>query len=133
MQRGRPAIGKLGFRQTDYQRRRTAAAPICRRLPVSASRSSGRAGDSGAEQLQTATARFTTPGRARRQPYGIPSFGSKVLDDKVEYLRQIGVEFVLNTWVGRDVIDDLLEKHPFNAVFVGTGAPVEPWRSRART
>jgi glutamate synthase (NADPH/NADH) small chain len=56
--------------------------------------------------------------------YGIPNFklSKKVLDDKVEYLNRLGVKFVGNTWVGKDVTVDELFAQGFHAVFVGTGA-----------
>jgi glutamate synthase (NADPH/NADH) small chain len=56
--------------------------------------------------------------------YGIPNFklSKKVLDDKVAYLDKLGVKFVGNTWVGKDVTVDQLFERGFDSVFVGTGA-----------
>jgi glutamate synthase (NADPH/NADH) small chain len=58
--------------------------------------------------------------------YGIPNFKMRkeILQDKLEYLKRMGIEFKCNTVIGRDVsIDGLLEEG-YNAVFLGTGAPV---------
>jgi glutamate synthase (NADPH) small chain len=56
--------------------------------------------------------------------YGIPNFklSKDVLQDKLKYLEKLGVSFVGNTWVGKDVTIDDLFAQGFNAVFVGTGA-----------
>src|SRR4029079_11607727 len=56
--------------------------------------------------------------------YGIPNFklSKEVLQDKLAYLDKLGVGFVGNTWVGKDVTVDDLFAQGFNAVFVGTGA-----------
>lgn len=56
--------------------------------------------------------------------YGIPNFklSKEVLQDKLAYLDKLGVGFVGNTWVGKDVTIDDLFNQGFDAVFVGTGA-----------
>ncbi len=57
--------------------------------------------------------------------YGIPEFRlpKDIVAKEVEYLRNMGVEFILNTFVGRTVtIDDLLGDRGFDAVFIGSGA-----------
>lgn len=58
--------------------------------------------------------------------YGIPNFklSKKVLQDKLAYLAKLGVTFIGNTWVGKDVTIDQLFDQGFDAVFVGTGAGV---------
>ncbi len=59
--------------------------------------------------------------------YGIPSFKmhKAILDAKVDYLRSLGIEFVPNTVVGKDVsVDDLFDRG-FHAVFLGHGAAKE--------
>ncbi len=58
--------------------------------------------------------------------YGIPNFKMKkeLVDAKIEFLRRIGVKFVVNTWIGRDVGLDQLISEGFSAVFLGTGAGV---------
>jgi glutamate synthase (NADPH/NADH) small chain len=128
------AIGKLESFVTDYQRRTVGLQPPP--LPPSTGKKvaiigAGPAGIAVAEEL-TLTGHKCVIYDAWPEPggillYGIPNFklSKKVLDDKMDYLFSMGVEFVGNTWVGRDVtIDDLLDKHKYNAVFVGTGAPV---------
>jgi glutamate synthase (NADPH/NADH) small chain len=58
--------------------------------------------------------------------YGIPKFkmDHKLSDDKVEYLRSLGVEFRFNTKVGEEItVDDLLDQG-FKSVFLGVGAGV---------
>jgi glutamate synthase (NADPH/NADH) small chain len=56
--------------------------------------------------------------------YGIPNFKMKkaIVDAKIEFLRRIGIEFVVNTWIGRDISLDGLLAAGFDAVFLGTGA-----------
>jgi glutamate synthase (NADPH/NADH) small chain len=128
------AIGKLEAFVTDYQRR-TTGLPVPDLPPPTGKKvaiiGAGPAGLAVAEQL-TLSGHKCVVYDAWPEPggillYGIPNFklAKRVLDDKVEYLRACGVEFIGNTWVGKDVtIDDLLDKHGYHAVFVGTGAPV---------
>ena len=56
--------------------------------------------------------------------YGIPNFklSKAVLTDKLKYLDKLGVKFVGNTWIGREITVDQLFEMGFDAVFVGTGA-----------
>jgi glutamate synthase (NADPH/NADH) small chain len=57
--------------------------------------------------------------------YGIPEFRlpKAIVDETVEHLRAMGVEFQTNVIVGRTVtIDQLLEEMGFASVFVATGA-----------
>ncbi len=58
--------------------------------------------------------------------YGIPNFklSKQVLTDKLKYLERLGVRFIGNTWVGKDITIDELFAQGFDAVFVGTGAGV---------
>ncbi len=56
--------------------------------------------------------------------YGIPEFRmpKAILDEEIDYLRQLGVEFEMNAPVGRlYTIDELLE-NGYDAIFIGTGA-----------
>jgi glutamate synthase (NADPH/NADH) small chain len=56
--------------------------------------------------------------------YGIPNFKMRkeILDDKLNYLWQLGIQFIGNTYIGRDLtVDDLFEQG-FHAVFLGHGA-----------
>ncbi len=60
--------------------------------------------------------------------YGIPSFklNKSLVQWKVDWLSQLGVRFVMNTRVGKDItLDDLIERDGYDAVFIGTGAQVE--------
>ncbi len=128
------AIGKLESFVTDYQRRTVGLVPPP--LPAATGKSvaiigAGPAGLAVAEQLALVGHRCVVydawPEPGGILLYGIPNFklAKTVLDDKVDYLTNLGVEFICNTWIGRDVtIDDLFDRHNFNAVFVGTGAPV---------
>jgi glutamate synthase (NADPH/NADH) small chain len=60
--------------------------------------------------------------------YGIPNFklGKEVVRWKTDWLRELGVEFVMSTRVGKTLtLDDLVEKEGYDAIFLGTGAGVE--------
>jgi glutamate synthase (NADPH/NADH) small chain len=128
------SIGKLESFVTDYQRR-TEGLPVPDLPPSSGRRvavvGSGPAGLGAAEELAkrghacTVYEYWPEPGGVLL--YGIPNFKMRkeILQDKLDYLRKIGVEFVCNTQIGREVtIDDLIDKEGFDAVFVGTGAGV---------
>lgn len=57
--------------------------------------------------------------------YGIPDFklDKSIVQAKIAHLESIGVKFICNTRVGRDVqLDELQEKH--QAVFLGIGATI---------
>ena len=56
--------------------------------------------------------------------YGIPGFkmDKRHVDDQVEHLRRLGVQFVFNVRVGYDVTVDALFAEGFDAVFLGHGA-----------
>lgn len=58
--------------------------------------------------------------------YGIPNFKMRkeILEAKLEYLEKLGIEFVCNTVVGKDITIDQLFEKGYHAVFLGTGAPV---------
>jgi glutamate synthase (NADPH/NADH) small chain len=56
--------------------------------------------------------------------YGIPEFRlpKKIVEAEIDWLRRMGVEFMLNAVIGKlDTIDDLLSEG-YDAVFVGSGA-----------
>jgi len=57
--------------------------------------------------------------------YGIPSFKlqKKIVQEKIAHLESIGVTFICNTRVGRDISLDELQKK-YDAIFLGIGAPV---------
>lgn len=57
--------------------------------------------------------------------YGIPEFRlpKAIVESEIASLEEMGVEFHLNCLVGRtEMIDNLINKDGFDAVFVGTGA-----------
>jgi glutamate synthase (NADPH) small chain len=127
------AIGKLEAFVTDYQREYYGVP-----LPVLPEPSgfrvaivgAGPAGLAVAEELanrgHSCTMYDAWPEPGGILLYGIPNFklSKRVLTDKLAYLEKLGVEFIGNTWVGRDVTVDQLFEKGFDAVFVGTGAGV---------
>ncbi len=92
---------------------------------------SGPAGLAAAEQLAlkghkvVVYERMPKPGGLLR--YGIPNFKLDkrlVLDRKIHQLEELGVEFVCNVTVGKDVtVDDLMQRH--DALFLAVGTWVE--------
>lgn len=57
--------------------------------------------------------------------YGIPEFRlpKQIVNDEVEHLRRLGIEFRTNVVVGRTVsVDELLGEEGYHAVFIATGA-----------
>ncbi|MGC8657480.1 MAG: NADPH-dependent glutamate synthase [Desulfomonilaceae bacterium] len=57
--------------------------------------------------------------------YGIPEFRlpKAIVRAEVDELMRLGVEFKTNWVVGRiETVDDMLEKHKFDGVFIGSGA-----------
>ena len=128
-------IGKLEAFCTDFQRSELNGYPMPRHLPEPTGRNvavigSGPAGLAVAEQLARlghgATVYEFWPEPGGVLVYGIPNFKMRksIVDDYIAHLEALGVKFVCNTYVGRDVtIDDMLAGQ-FDAVFVGTGAGV---------
>ncbi len=124
-------IGKLEAFVTDYQSEHFGV-PIPFVEELSGFRvaivGAGPAGMAVAEELakngHAATMYDAWPEPGGILLYGIPNFklSKRVLDDKVAYLDKLGVKFVGNTWVGKDVTVDQLFEQGFDAVFVGTGA-----------
>lgn len=129
---GKPVqIGRLEAFLADYQREHeglpipAVAAPSHKRVAVVGA---GPAGLAVAEYL-TANGHECTVFDQWPEPggvllYGIPNFklAKPILDDKVRYLREIGVQFVMNSRVGRDLTVDDLFREGFHAVFVAHGA-----------
>jgi glutamate synthase (NADPH/NADH) small chain len=125
-------IGKLEFYATDYQRRtegfprRQTAPPTGKRVAVVGA---GPAGIAVAEELAV-RGHHCTVYDAWAEPggillYGIPSFklSKEIVREKIEFLRCLGVEFVQNTVIGRDLsFAELVSTH--NAVFLGIGAGI---------
>jgi len=57
--------------------------------------------------------------------YGIPEFRlpKQIVAEEVDYLRRLGVTFLMDQVVGKSVtLDELLEEEGFDAVFIGVGA-----------
>jgi glutamate synthase (NADPH/NADH) small chain len=125
------SIGKLEAFVTDYQRINLGVplpvlpAPTGFRVAVVGA---GPAGMAVAEELakegHSCVMYDAWPEPGGILLYGIPNFklSKDVLQDKLKYLEKLGVGFVGNTWIGKDVTIDDLFAQGFNAVFVGTGA-----------
>jgi glutamate synthase (NADPH/NADH) small chain len=127
------AIGKLESFVTDYQRR-SEGFPMPELPPPSGKKvavvGSGPASLAVAEQL-TKMGHSCTVFEAWPEPggvllYGIPNFKMRkeILEEKLVFLRSLGIEFICNTWVGRDLTIDELFRRGYHAVFIGTGAGV---------
>ncbi len=128
-------IGKLESFCTDQQRRELGGYPLPRYMPEPSGRNiavvgAGPAGLAVAEMLALeghgATVYEYWPEPGGVLVYGIPNFKMRksIVDEYLAYLEKLGVKFVCNTYVGRDVtIDDMLAGE-FDAVFLGTGAGV---------
>jgi glutamate synthase (NADPH/NADH) small chain len=56
--------------------------------------------------------------------YGIPEFRlpKKIVDEEINYIRRLGVDFQVNVAVGQTVTIDELKEEGYQAVFIGTGA-----------
>ncbi|MCI0476647.1 MAG: FAD-dependent oxidoreductase, partial [Anaerolineales bacterium] len=125
-------IGKLEAFCADWQRTRvgfpkpSGVSLTGRRVAVVGS---GPAGLAVAEELTrrghavVVYEDWPQPGGLLR--YGIPSFklAKNIVVEKIAYLESIGVKFICNTRIGRDLsFDDLYRQ--YDAVFLGIGAPV---------
>lgn len=127
------SIGKLESFIADYQRKTTGVplpelpSPTGRRVAIIGS---GPAGLAAAEELakkgHTCTVFESWPVPGGVLLYGIPNFKMRkeILQDKLSYLERLGVEFVCNTVIGRDVTVDQLFQRGYHAVFLGTGASI---------
>ena len=125
------AIGKLEAFIADQQQA-MGGRPIPQLPPPTGSRvaivGSGPAGLAVAEQLALRGHEvklfeaWPRPGGVLR--YGIPGFkmDKRHIDDQVDYLHRLGVQFVFNVRVGHDVAIDELFDQGFDAVFLGQGA-----------
>lgn len=129
------SIGKLEAFVTDQQRAQIGGFP----LPVDLVEPTGRrvavvgSGPSGltvAEELArrghavTVFEQWHEPGGPLR--HGIPNFklAREILEQKLRFLTMLGVDFVCDTRIGRDVtVDELLQQH--DAVYLGVGAGVD--------
>ena len=126
------AIGRLEVFVTDYQRKEVGGYPMPK-LPKPTGKKvalvgAGPASMGCAEELvkrgHAATILDAWPEPGGVLLYGIPNFKMEklVLDEKIDFLKKLGVEFVQNTFVGKDItVDDLVEEG-YQAVFLGHGA-----------
>lgn len=127
------SIGLLERFVTDYQRR-TVGTPIPETAPPSGRHvaviGAGPAGLTIAEELakcgHTIAIYDAWPKAGGAMRYGIPSFKlpKHVIDEKVEMLESMGVEFHFNTKIGEGTTVDGLLAEGFDAVFLGTGSAV---------
>jgi glutamate synthase (NADPH) small chain len=127
-------IGKLEAFCTDYQRR-FEGYPVRKKSPDSGMRvavvGAGPASLVVAEEL-TVCGHDCVIYDAWPKPgglllYGIPNFklDKTVVYEYLAHLEEIGIEFICNTRIGAGfTVDDLLDKHGYDAVFIGHGAPV---------
>jgi glutamate synthase (NADPH/NADH) small chain len=125
-------IGKLEAFCSDWQREHSgfpAPAPVLptgRRVAVVGS---GPASIAVAEELTNRGSMVVVyeewPKPGGLLHYGIPSFklSKDIVMSKIAHLESIGVKFICNTRVGRDIQVDDLHKQ-YDAVFLGIGAPV---------
>ncbi len=128
-------IGKLEAFCTDYQRQQLGGYPMPRYMPEPtgfkvAVIGSGPAGLAVAEQLadlgHSVTVYEYWPEPGGVLIYGIPNFKMRknIVDEYIAHLEAMGVQFICNTYVGRDITVDELFRQGFHAVFIGTGAGV---------
>ncbi len=125
------AIGKLETFVTDYQRM-TEGLPVPQLPPPTDQRvavvGAGPAGLAVAEELAkkghgvTIFDSWSEPGGVLL--YGIPNFKmqKEILDQKLDYLWRLGISFVGDTYIGRDLTIEQLFEQGFHAVFLGFGA-----------
>ncbi len=128
------AIGRLEAFVADWQRRKAPATPAP--IALSGKRvaviGAGPAGLAVAEELAKRGHRITVfdawpePGGVLR--YGIPDFKleKRVLDEKLDELRRLPIDFVCNTYIGAGgakTLEQLLAEG-YDAVFLGHGAGI---------
>jgi glutamate synthase (NADPH/NADH) small chain len=128
-------IGKLEAFATDYQRQQLGGYPLPKYPADPSGRKvaiigSGPAGLAVAEDLalrgHSCTVYEFWPEPGGVLVYGIPNFKMRkaIVDEYLAYLEKLGVTFLCNVYVGRDVTLDQLFADGFDAVFLGTGAGV---------
>lgn len=129
------AIGRLESFVTDHERASIGSFPVKLTLPSTGRRvaviGSGPAGLTVAEELQArghdcaVYDLWPEPGGVLR--YGIPAFkmSKTILEQKLQALREMGIQFVNGTRIeGGVALQQLHERDGFEAVFIGTGAGV---------
>ena len=127
------SIGKLEAFIGDYERK-NGGVPLPVPQPATGRRigiiGSGPAGLAVAEELgkkgHSCTVFESWPVPGGILLYGIPNFKMRkeILQDKLAFLERMGIEFVCNTVIGKDVTIDQMFEQGYDAVFLGTGAPV---------
>ncbi len=128
------AIGRLEAFVADYQREHSGLPPP--ELPPPTGKQvaivgAGPAGLAVAEALakngHACTVFDAWPEPGGLLLYGIPDFklSKRIVDQKVDYLRRLGIEFVPNTVIGEGLSVDGLFERGFHAVFLGHGATRE--------
>ena len=132
--RGEPvACGLLERFATDYQRE-TGGVPLPEKAPATGKRvaivGAGPAGLSCAEKLALSghdvTVYESWPEAGGLLLYGIPAFKveKSLVQWKIDWLRDLGVNFVTDMRVGEDItVDDILKEA--DAMFLGVGAGIE--------
>ena len=127
------AIGRLEVFVTDGQRERCGfpmpevAPPSGRQVAIVGA---GPAGLAVAEEVTIRGHRATVfdawPEPGGVLLYGIPNFKmtKRILYEKVDLLKRLGVQFVMNTRIGREVTLEDLFADGYDAVFLGHGASV---------
>jgi glutamate synthase (NADPH/NADH) small chain len=125
------AIGRLEVFVTDDQRE-TCGFPMPELAPSSGRQvavvGAGPAGLAVAEEVTIRGHRATIfdawPEPGGVLLYGIPNFkmAKRILYQKVDFLRKLGVRFVMNTRIGREIRLEDLFGDGYDAVFLGHGA-----------
>jgi len=134
IKKGKPPVpvGRLEAFVADYER--THGGFVIEKEPATGHSAAvvgaGPAGITVAEELakrgHAVTVFDTWPAPGGVMRYGIPQFkmDHHVVDDKIDYLKALGVEFHFNTTIGKDIgIDELVEQG-YETVFLGVGAGV---------
>ncbi|MCH8850138.1 MAG: NAD(P)-dependent oxidoreductase [Chloroflexi bacterium] len=125
------AIGKLESFVTDHQRK-TEGWPMAEQPPPTGMRvavvGAGPAGLAVAEDLANLGHQITLFDAWAEAGgvllYGIPNFKmqKEILTEYLEHLWKLGIKFIPNTYVGKDVTIDELFAEGYQAVFLGHGA-----------
>jgi glutamate synthase (NADPH/NADH) small chain len=125
-------IGKLEAFCADWQRNH-AGFPTPSLPPASGRRvavvGSGPAGMAVSEELtrrgHTVVVYEEWPKPGGILHYGIPSFklDKEIVQEKINFLEAMGVKFICNQRVGRDIQLEELQQQ-YDAVFLGSGAPI---------
>jgi glutamate synthase (NADPH/NADH) small chain len=127
------AIGRLEVFVTDYQREKSGfpmpelAPPSGRRVAIVGA---GPAGLVVAEEVTIRGHRATIfdawPEPGGVLLYGIPNFkmAKPILYQKVDFLKKLGVQFAMNTYIGKEMTLEDLFADGYDAVFLGHGAGI---------